>query len=29
LELDLNPVICYPERVVAVDVRMTIAEEER
>jgi acetyltransferase len=29
LELDLNPVMCYPERVVAVDVRMTIAEEER
>jgi acetyl coenzyme A synthetase (ADP forming)-like protein len=29
LELDLNPVICYPERVVAVDVRMTIAEEEQ
>lgn len=29
LELDLNPVMCYPERAVAVDVRMTIAEEER
>lgn len=28
LELDLNPIICYPERVVAVDVRLTIAEEE-
>jgi acetyltransferase len=29
LELDLNPVMCYPERVVTVDVRVTIAEEER
>ncbi len=28
LELDLNPILCYPERVVAVDVRLTIAEEE-
>lgn len=28
LELDLNPVLCYPERVVAVDVRLTIAEED-
>ncbi len=27
LELDLNPIICYPERVVAVDVRLTVAEE--
>lgn len=27
LELDLNPVLCYPERVVAVDVRLTVAEE--
>ncbi|MCS7239789.1 MAG: acetate--CoA ligase family protein [Candidatus Bipolaricaulota bacterium] len=27
LELDLNPILCYPERVVAVDVRLTVAEE--
>ncbi|MGB9757379.1 MAG: acetate--CoA ligase alpha subunit [Candidatus Bipolaricaulaceae bacterium] len=27
LELDLNPILCYPERVVAVDLRLTIAEE--
>ncbi|MBC7318411.1 acetate--CoA ligase family protein [Candidatus Bipolaricaulota bacterium] len=29
LELDLNPILCYPERVVAVDVRLTVAEEEK
>lgn len=28
LELDLNPILCYAERVVAVDVRLTVAEEE-
>ncbi len=28
LELDLNPILCYPERVVAVDLRLTVAEEE-
>jgi acetyltransferase len=28
LELDINPILCYPGRVVAVDVRMTVAEEE-
>lgn len=27
LELDLNPVLCYPERVVVVDVRLTVMEE--
>lgn len=27
LEMDLNPIICYPDRVVAVDVRLTVAEE--
>ncbi len=27
LELDLNPILCYPERVVAVDVRLTVSEE--
>lgn len=29
LELDLNPVLCYPDRVVAVDVRLTVMEEGR
>ncbi|MGQ9700253.1 MAG: acetate--CoA ligase family protein [Candidatus Bipolaricaulaceae bacterium] len=28
LELDLNPILCYAERVVAVDMRLTVAEEE-
>lgn len=27
LELDLNPVLCYPDRVVAVDLRLTVSEE--
>ena len=27
-ELDINPVICYPDRVVAVDLRLTVAVEE-
>lgn len=28
LELDLNPVLCYPDRVVAVDLRLTVSEED-
>jgi len=27
-ELDINPVICYPDRVVAVDLRLTVTVEE-
>ncbi|MCX7844450.1 MAG: acetate--CoA ligase family protein [Candidatus Bipolaricaulota bacterium] len=27
LELDLNPILCYPDRVVAVDLRLTVSEE--
>lgn len=27
VELDLNPVLCYPDRVVAVDLRLTVSEE--
>ncbi len=27
VELDLNPVMCYPDRVVAVDLRLTVGEE--
>ncbi|MBC7093008.1 acetate--CoA ligase family protein, partial [Candidatus Bipolaricaulota bacterium] len=28
VELDVNPLICYPDRVVAVDLRLTIAGED-
>jgi acetyltransferase len=27
-ELDVNPIICYPDRVVAVDLRLTVSSEE-
>ncbi|MGC9529487.1 MAG: acetate--CoA ligase family protein [Candidatus Bipolaricaulaceae bacterium] len=29
VELDVNPIICYPDRVVAVDLRLTVAGEGR
>jgi len=27
-ELDVNPILCYPDRVVAVDLRLTVTGEE-
>ncbi len=28
MELDINPLMCYPDRVVAVDLRLTVSKEE-